>query len=219
MQKVNDFMTSWLQVIKLLRDKVTPTSRKGQSLLEKPVCQNAFRRLLTLGPLRFEKLKAAASNNTAPPMDGRRRPRRLDGTNKESIRKRALVEEFLERLYHTLSEPMPELTARARVDATQPPALRPLRFRRTRGKRPGKQYRKQQLPHATTTTEPTPMRLLPPGSFTDYLQMFHTEHPAEKISLKLFTSVAQLHCCFSPAGIIFMFVRQMTIHYVSGVGL
>ena len=178
-----------MQVMNLLRSTAGehfPGCRKGQVLLGKPVCQNAFRRLVGIGPGRYSKLKKAVVQGLPPPVDGRERPRKMDGTNKESFRKRALIEEFLEELFQTLSEPMPELTARARkrklAGEKEAPAM--MRFRR-RGKRPGKQYRKQQL--ADDSSKQVPMRLLPPGTFTDYLRMLQAKHPSEKFSLKLFS--------------------------------
>ena len=181
------FCFHYMQVMSLLRSPVReqfPGSRKGQVLLGKPVCQNAFRRLVGIGPDRYCKLKTAAVKGLPPPVDGRERPRKLDGTNKESLRKRALIEEFLEELFQTLSEPMPELTARKRkLDGEkQVPAM--MRFRR-RGKMPGKTYRKQQLP--ADSSEQVAVRLLPPGTFTDYLRMLRAKHPTEKFSLKLFS--------------------------------
>ena len=172
--------------------------RKGQSLLGKPVCQTGFRRLLGLGPRRFSQLKAAVAKGSGPPVDGRRRPRALDGTNVESLRKRSLIVEFLEDIYHTLSEPMPELSAKTKAESSERP-LKGLRFRRTRGKRPGKQFRKQQL----EKPDDAPMRMLPPGSFTDYLRMLNAKYPGEKFSLKLFNLVPWL--CYD---IVFFFTKN-----------
>ena len=166
------------------------SSRKDQLLLGRPVCQHSFRQLLGIGPQRFLRLKQASITDEVLPIDGRRRPRRHDGTNVESMRKRGLIVDFLEEIYNTMSEPMPEAYAKGQSDPDQPDYLMPqMRFRRNRGKNPGKQSREKGLSKHVPLHK-TPVRLLPPGSFTEYLNMLREKHPSEKFTLKLFCNVS-----------------------------
>lgn len=181
-----------LQVIDLLKERPSAglKQRLKQSFLGKCVCQSAFRRLVGLGPTRFEKLRCAASNGEAAPIDRRTLPRKLLCNNKVSIERRSAVTEFLSELYNTLSEPMPEAnsTLKRKADfafgkGDGQVLPHPMRFRRHRGRRPrmaAKNHRGKERPL---------LRLLPPGSFSDYLTMFHAKHPQfSNLSLKLFCS-------------------------------
>lgn len=127
------------------------------------------------------------------PQDGRKRPRRDDGTNLESVRKRGLVVDFLEELYNCVSEPMPE--ANQKVDgAGHHPSdeslyvMPQMKFRRNRGKMPGKKFREK----LAKPLQGQPVRLLPPGSFTEYLGLLRAKFPQEKFSLNLMCSVPRL---------------------------
>lgn len=188
-------------MVELLKDKDQISGRKQQVLLKKPVCQQAFRSLLGIGSGRYARLKMAASKGEAAPLDGRTLRR---GTNqcsqKNSIRKRALVTEFLTELYHKVSEPMPEAGKLLKKpeeehqegdDAAGQSApgksLQLKRFRRSRGQRPklaAKLHRGNIRPD---------IRVLPPGTFSDYLTMLKARHPTESFSLKFFTTDSSQH--------------------------
>ena len=174
------------QVVSLLQREGSESTRRQQILLGRPVCQHSFRQLLGVGATRFQKLKSAADSNEMPATDGRRRPRKDDGTNPESLRKRQLITEFLTELYNTLSEPMPEAyLANGKIGKDHPDYILPdMRFKRHRGKLPGKRWREREWEDCGT-----PLRLLPPGSFTEYASMCRARFPDEAISLKLFCSV------------------------------
>lgn len=165
------------------------SGRKGQVILTKPVCQHAFRSLLGIGSNRYARLKKAAAAGVAAPLDGRtlRRGRNVCD-QKHSIRKRSLVIEFLTELYNTVSEPMPEagkvVLDKVRRDGDEESSSKPLelkKFRRSRGRRP---RLAAQLHRGNIHPD---IRVLPPGSFTDYLAMLKARHPTEKFSLKFFT--------------------------------
>lgn len=169
------------------------STRKQQQLLGRYVCQHAFRQLIGIGAKRFEKLRSAALGQTSLPQDGRKRPRRDDGTNSESVRKRGLVVDFLEELYNCVSEPMPEANQTVDEAGLHPGdkslyVMPQMKFRRNRGKMPGKKFREKQL----KPLRGQPVRLLPPGSFTEYLGLLKAKFPQEKFSLKLMCSAPRL---------------------------
>ena len=154
------------------------------SLLGQPVCQQAFQRLLGLGSRRSRKLFNAHANNEPAPADGRfLKQNKLFRKQKGSAGKREIVVEFLEEIYHTISEPMPESKgSKEEADNPLPPRLR---FRKIKGRRP-----KLAAIQKRMTNRPD-MRLLPPGSFSDYLALLNARLPADgKVTLKMFSAVA-----------------------------
>ena len=74
---------------------------------------------------------------------------------KPPSKNRVLVYEFLEEIWNTLSEPMPE--------ATEPGVLGQLKFRRLRGRRPKLASKQERM----AKSQKKELRLLPPGTFTD----------------------------------------------------
>ena len=179
--------------MRLLRQSTEGSTKRGQVLLGKPVRQHSFRQLLGIGGRKFARLKRAVVLDQPAPVDGRCRPRANDGSNKVSERKRSLICEFLEETYQIMSEPMPEASIESsrEVEYTKLPKL--FRFRRNRGKRPGKGYRGVSLAAKAASTPATrseqPIRLLPPGTYTEYLRIFQHKHPTVKVSLRLFCRV------------------------------
>lgn len=102
---------------------------------------------------------------------------------------KTLVHEFLEEIYHTLSEPAPEASESL---SSHPSALR---FRKRRGRAPKLALLQRKLKakkKADGKAPQTQMRLLPPGTFTDYLALLQARHPHRKISLKRFSSESGL---------------------------
>ena len=182
-------------MVRLLKDPNTSgaSTRKQQQLLGRSVCQHAFRQLIGIGAKRFENLRAVAVGLRSIPRDGRKRPRRDDGSNPESVRKRGLVIDYLEELYNCVSEPMPEANQTVDEGGLQPSdsdlfVIPRMKFRRNRGKMPRKNFREKQA----TPLQGQPVRLLPPGSFTEYLGLLKAKFPQEKFSLKLLCSVPRL---------------------------
>ncbi|CAK9007548.1 Modification methylase ScrFIA [Durusdinium trenchii] len=159
------------------------------ALFGRTICQRAFKKLLGLGSTRYTKLRRAALSNLCAPIDGRTLPRQfLLKTKTDSLRKRALVTEFLEWLYNAVSEPIPEakgdlVNKRKAHDEEQEPASAVMKFRRFRGRRP-----KLARIVNRACKDPSRLRMLPPGSYTDYLNMLRARHPPERISLKLFSA-------------------------------
>lgn len=91
--------------------------------------------------------------------------------------------EFLEWLYNAVSEPIPEakgdlVNKRKAHDEEQEPAPTVMKFRRFRGRRP-----KLERIVNRASKDPSRLRMLPPGSYTDYLNMLRARHPTERISL------------------------------------
>ena len=194
-----------LQVVEMLSQPV-PHGRRGQMLLGHPVCAHTFRKLLNLGSNRFTRLKAAAVAGEKAPLDKRSVPQvaSFDVRNLAHLQKRELIVEFLEELWQTVSEPMPEASQRSmgkrkkasettsnktgkRKQATPAKASevvedtpRSMRFRRHRGRRPKMAARWHR------GADNCEMRVLPPGSFSDYLAVLQAREPHITISLKLF---------------------------------
>ena len=173
-----------------------------------PVCGWAFRKLLGVGTQRYKKLQAAAREERPAPLDGRFvcKRRRMDKPSASRIR----VVEFLEELYNTAAEPMPTVNSSAkgcrpsasRTEDTPQEAVqreqdrrpinRRLAFRRPQGRRPNlfriQDERKRQKMNTAK------LRVLPPGSFTEYLQLLNARlGPGQKrVTKKLFNSAVCL---------------------------
>ena len=162
------------QVCNMLRTEKVQEGPHAQVILGRPVCRQAFCRLLGIGHGRFQKLKASSSKGV-PLVDGRF-VRKVASSKVHC--NRVLVHEFLEELYQTLSEPMPE--------ASEATTVKNLGFRRRKGKRPRIASRQSKMSKGDKKKHQ--MRFLPPGSFTDYLHMLQARHPDHRISLKLFSS-------------------------------
>lgn len=189
-----------------------PQDRRGQLLLDRPVCAHAFRKLLNLGSNRFTRLKAAAVAGTRAPLDKRSVPQEaaFDIRNLAHLQKRELIVDYLEELWQTVSEPMPEASQkikrktvsaatdkkgakrqkkpnaeRVATEVTED-VPRSMQFRRHRGRRPKMAARWHR------GADNSEMRVLPPGSFSDYLAVLRAREPHLQISLKLFSKVACL---------------------------
>ena len=150
------------------------------------VCVGALSNLLGVGTKRLRKLRAAAKAGEECPLDGRLAkahpdyPRaRLRGTSE----KRALIFEFLTEMYVQNAEPAPECSS---------DAPRTVRFRKAcrRGKRPRREQKKD-LAGSWDAETAKSLRLLPAGTYTDYLNLFKAKHPEVRVSFKLFTRVSQ----------------------------
>lgn len=204
-------------MVELLADKpADSTAKRQQALLGHPVCQNAFRKFLNLGSARYTRLKRAAAAGERAPLDGRCHSQKVsfDSRNAQHKEKREVIHEFLEELYQTVSEPMPEanqstkrksaevniqkkkkkplkgkggaVTPASGVDTEPTTACgegpsQPMKFRRHRGRRP------KMAAQWHRGGDKSEMRLLPPGSFSDYLAVLKDKEPKSNISLKLFT--------------------------------
>ena len=159
--------------------------RRAQALAGQPLCQQAFRKLLGLGSARFLRLRRCARTGQQAPVDGRTLPRKTLGMSSLRSVNRQRIVEYLEEITHTLSEPMAEAT-----DQPVQAGLRCMAFRRNRGRRPklaAVLHRKIKNKDARGK-----IRLLPPGTFSEYLEVLRVRWPNEKISLKLFMAAPRL---------------------------
>lgn len=161
-----------------------------------------MRRLLQIGGQRYTRLRKCARSGAPAPLDGRRVKTPSICKNKVSVMKRSIIVEYLTELYQQVSEPMPEanqsldkmnglpiefkeLPSKASGKGSGAANQKPMRFRRNRGRRPrlaGQVHR---------GASQASIRLLPPGSYTDYLSMLQARHPTANISLKLFQKAWQ----------------------------
>ena len=157
-------------------------SRTELRLLGKPVCQVAFRKLVGLGSTRMQTLQAAQRRGQPCPLDGRYVQRtRLNLVSQKVKRKREAVVNFLEKLVQTISEPMPETQGKLQDESIP----KEMRFRRPRGKRPLPTVSRKQCKMKDVSS----MRLLPPGTFSDYLRLMNSELPAaDQVTMKTFCS-------------------------------
>ena len=189
------FCQTPLQIKNILRKKPDGDCRgRRQTLLNFPVCQPAFRKLLGLGSQRFHRLRTCADNDEAIPIDGRTLPRASAHASVKKSQNRELICEFLEELRHSMAEPMPEATGGSSN------APRHMSFRRNRGRKPklAAKFNRLKLLHKVSKKDgekPTnnkPPRFLPPGTFSDYLSLFRLRHPGTRVGLKLFGQVPRL---------------------------
>eukprot|EP00435_Cladocopium_sp_Y103_P050778 s1296_g15.t1 len=146
-------------------DLMGKMDKRGKlQLLDSPVCAPAFMRLLSLGKVRFERLRKGKQHD-----DGMNCPLDMRFVTKKhckpASRKRALVFEFLNSLYLTCAEPIPDSWASNKRPRTM-----------------GNKYDKKGMNKGN-------IRQLPPGSFRDYFLMFSSQYPDERVSYKLFSSV------------------------------
>lgn len=148
-------------------------SAHSQALLGRSLCKHAFCKLLGMGNGRFQKLKRAFRTGRAT-TDGRFIKKHRERVSENRI----IVHEYLEELYQTVSEPMPETSEKGMV--------RQIAFRKRRGKKPRIASRQSKMTKDEKAKHE--MRYLPPGTFSDYLQLLQARHPDKKISLKLFSS-------------------------------
>ena len=133
--------------------------------------------------MRYTRLKKAASEGLAQaPLDGRKVSKKNTfKSNTAYLRKRAIIVEFLEEMRNSISEPLPEANQNPKLLDEQKRSL--TLFRRHRGRRP------RGASQWSRGGDRSSLRLLPPGSFTDYLRLLQSGWPDLKISLKLFTRV------------------------------
>ena len=203
-----DFDNKVVELLKVQSD----SGRKQQVILTQPVCQHAFRTLLGIGSDRYARLKKAANQGVAAPLDGRtvRRGKNVC-SQKKSVRKRSLVIEYLTELYNTVSEPMPEACkilnklkteSETQGEASSSKPLELKKFRRSRGRRP---RLAAQLHRGNIRPD---MRVLPPGTFTDYLVMLKARHPTEKFSMKFFTKDSWLHYSWIAAALWILYIQR-----------
>eukprot|EP00435_Cladocopium_sp_Y103_P076317 s59_g90.t1 len=170
------------RVCELIRASINSDSQKQfhQSLFGIPLCSSSFRRLIGLGQDRFQKLRKSVVGGLPVPRDGRFVARK--NTFKVGSEKRQLCVEFLEEIYNTIAEVLPESHG-GKVEKDDDPEKvpRPLSFRKHRGRRP------RIASKSRGQCDRKVLRLLPPGSFTDYLNLLRARHPSMSISLKLFS--------------------------------
>ena len=167
------------EVIKLLSEQRPVGSKHSQVILGRPVCRQAFCRLLGVGHGRFQKLKRAGTSSQESIVDGRFVKKFMGCKISQN---RIIVHEYLEELYQTISEPMPE--------ASETATVKNLGFRRRRGKKP--RIASHQSKMSKEDKKKFQTRFLPPGTFSEYLQLLQHRHPDKKISLKLFSSETSL---------------------------
>lgn len=134
-------------------------------LLGFSICNRGFCKLLGVGNTRFTTLnQAVKAGAPVPPLDGRCRPK--EGLAPLS-HKRSLVYDYLNNLYLTAGETLPD---GGHTSSNKRPRQGAYKF-------------------DAKTIDKTKLRHLPPGRFADYWRLCAAEHPLANISLKLFSSV------------------------------
>ena len=154
---------------------------RGMQLLGNSVCQKGFRVLLGIGKHRFQRLRQSViKNHDDCPTDQRFRPRKNDALPAGSVRPQ--VTEFLNELYNTTAEPLPEAHG-VEVEA-ESSKRKTIQNVRRRGKRPRHLHKfdngsnfKGHLPGA---------KFLPPGTILDYLELCRARFPDLKIGRRVF---------------------------------
>ena len=155
------------------------------SLLRVPICRHAFRSILGIGAIRFQKLYNAVKSGTPAPLDLRYKPKKF--LRKNPSRNRQLIVEFLEELYATISEPLPEALGKSvqNPEAKKSAGALPskMRFRRHRGRKP----KVVASARRAKGRDGSRLRMLPPGTYTSYLELLKLRWPEAKLTLKVFT--------------------------------
>lgn len=181
-------------------------NRSGFQLLGQKVCLRSMARLLGVGSSRLARLRKAFLAGEQCPLDGRLRKASFKGKKLTQLatHKRELVHDFLNELWVEVSEPMPEVNAnhggRQQTDKT-------LRFRRSKGKRPRREKKRDDPLDEVNVQE---LRFLPPGSYTEYLALFHSKNPTVRVSLKLFTQASR--CPIQERCIVIVVFSALLVH-------
>ena len=163
------------------------------------ICLKAMARLIGIGSSRLMRLRKAFLAGETCPLDGRTKRASVDGkkVDRNQSYKRELIHDFLNELWVQVSEPMPEVNAN---HGGRQQTNKALKFRSRKGKRPRRdKKRDDQLDEHGVQS----LRLLPPGSYKEYLNLFLSKNPLVKVSYKLFTQVtgrfiSYLYFCFGP---------------------
>lgn len=152
------------EVFELLRRQGSAVrGSRSLELFEHPICNKGFMRALGIGKHRFGTLRLAAQQGLdVCPLDGRHVPHAP--TPQSS--KRAMVFDFLYKLYESAGEELPD------------------KGHSSSNKRP------RQVPFKLdpANMDTSQLRHLPPGRFMDYYRLCTAEFPDAKISLKLFSN-------------------------------
>lgn len=161
---------------------------KGFRLLGQKICLRGLARVLGIGSSRLMRLRRAIVAGDPCPLDGRTHKA---GVGKRFDRlvshKREKVHEFLNMMWLRYSEPMPEVKA---DNGGRQQTNKVLAFRQRKGKRPRKDQKRDDKLDEVAAKD---LRVLPPGSFSEYLKLFHAENPLVKVSLKLFLRAPRLN--------------------------
>lgn len=147
--------------------------RRALRLLNHTVCQRSFRLLLGLGKRRFQRLRNGVINEEQEcPVDQRFGPGAFRRFPDDGVR--PAIVQFLQTLYHTTAEPLPEaVSSQAGVgnnpgqDEGSRVKLGPQNLVRRRGKRPRHFFKydaAQEKGHVSTA------KFLPPVTIGDYYE-------------------------------------------------
>ena len=168
-----------------LRDPTSEGGRaEGVNLYGHQLCIRGCAKLLGASAKKLFKYRKLAGAGQSCPLDGRMRRAGPGSKPFKRPEARDAVFEFLTELYVKCAEPMPDLQFRdgqgERCQTSAGPRRRP-----RKGERP--RIRQKRDPPLTDKHE---LRLLPPGTYTDYHRMFQAKWPHTKATLKLFCKAA-----------------------------
>ena len=171
------------QVFELLK-KQDVREKRGLQLQGVSVCQTSFRKILGLGKHRFGSLRASVLNQEQDcPRDQRFMPQKFSRLPPSSVR--PLVVEYLQRLYESTAEPLPEaFQMQTEMAATQPQGVV-----RKRGKRPRHLFKSDPAADKGMKGHKAEAKFLPPGTILEYLELCRAEFPDAKICRKVFCAV------------------------------
>ena len=159
-------------------------ARFALSLNGYKVCNKTWRLLLGIGKNRFQRLRSAAIKDLDCPVDERFQPKKHLYLPKGGEIRAAIVE-FLQTMYLTVAEPLPEAYA---IDAAK---SAPNLIRR-RGKRPRHLYKHEPANPEGTKGHSADAKFLPPSTIGEILQLCRAEYPHLQIGRKLFCRVSWL---------------------------
>lgn len=155
------------------------------------LCTRGLGKLLNVSARRLWKFRKAIRQKEPCPLDGRLSKVSSGTKCPKKPNERELIFDFLTQLHQQCSEPMPEIVARAGAGGCQ------MTGSSRKGKRPRRKHKRDEPLSVEGVKD---LRLLPPGSYTDYYRMFRAKNPECKVSFKLFTKATWLG-----RGILFLF--------------
>lgn len=155
------------------------------TLMGHRLCLRGLAKILGIGSSRLQRFRKAASEKGVCPLDGRLRESGLKRKYRPQSHARQLIHDFLMDLYVKHSEPMPELHEHSggRLQTSKV-----LRIRVRKGKRPRRFVKRDDKLTPATSSK---LRLLAPGSYSDYYRLFRARNALVRAGFKLFLRAAR----------------------------
>ena len=167
-----------------LRDPISEGfAVEGANLYGHHVCVRGVGKLLGVAAKKLFKYRKLARGGQSCPLDGRTRRAGPGSKPWKRPEAREQIFQYLTELWVKCSEPMPDLQMCPEQGERRQTSATP-RLKARTGKRP-RRLKKRSKPGQEQKSRHE-LRLLPPGTYSDYYRMFVAKHPLTRSSLKLF---------------------------------